>query len=649
MSNLKNETDLRLWYEQRRGQSDAKRDSWSRLEHRWTWVLLASLVFTIAIWFLNVPNLVSVVGSGAALALFVFGLRRNRLALTQREAAERERSILNESLKRVGGQVQTVRSAERPEDDPDSDEHLLRPCPDHTVWELTAQERDDFDFYAKPVGLFGLLNRTSTGNGARRLRDMLERPLLLPESITARQECVRWLAENDEQRVTLMAALAALRREDERFTRLLAAIAQTEEAAKPVPSFALRIWSLISIVSALAMATALVTGTYWIGGLLMGLLVVNLIIDQRYRAESREFLAHWRNLAWSVQGFDTAVNAMHNLPEQSHLQLIRIACETIREPKVLTRLRSWQGWSEANGFIWELVHAFSFSQTLVAHNIRSTVLPHREALRRAAGAIAELDALCSLACFAAEQPHRCWPELADSGLLIEDGIHPLLEPQRAIPNTAQLDPQERIWLISGSNMAGKSTFLRMIGTNALLAQLGTIATATVLRHEPLRLISDLQARDNLSASESYFLAEVRHVRRMVAPPAGTQPVLGLLDEPFRGTNSDDQSAASVAVVEHLHTGGGYFLIASHDKNLPSLARDNAIRNFHFRENLGDSELVFDYRLHDGPALTRNALRVLEFENYPETLVKRAHEWLRSQGRPDGQVEADVPPPAPRAV
>ena len=637
MTDAQNEANPRHWYEARLKGAQKERDHWAGIENRWTWVLLGSLVFGIAIWFFDLPGWVPLVGSGVALIAFMVGLKRNRAAIVERDAAERMMTIVREALERIGGQVVVVRGTQRPKPDPDSDERLLRPWPDHSTWQLTDQERDDFDFYAQPVGLFGLLNRTSSANGARRLRDMLEQPLLMRESIAARQECVRWLAEHDEARVALMAALAALRREDDRFAQLLSAVAQTEPAQHPVPSVAIRTWSIVSIIGSLALLTMIFTGSYGMLMPLAALLAANAIIDRRYRAESREYIAHWKYLAWSIQGLDIAVKATKVLPDETHLRLIKIASQTIAEQNVLKQLARWQSWSEAGGFVWEAVHAISFVQTLVAHNIRTAVLPNREALRRASGAIAELDALCSLACYAAEQPHRCWPELIDTGIEITDGVHPMLEPELAVPNRLTLEPDLRIWLISGSNMAGKSTFLRMIGANVLFAQLGTVALAKSFRWQPVRLISDLQARDNLGGEESYFLAEVRHVRRMVLPPVGTEPVLGLIDEPFRGTNSDDQSAASVAVVEHLESGGSYFVVASHDRHLPVLAQRQAIENFHFRENLGDGALVFDYKLHDGPAKTRNALRVLEFENYPETLVQRAHDWLKRHDRPDGVV------------
>jgi len=115
-----------------------------------------------------------------------------------------------------------------------------------------------------------------------------------------------------------------------------------------------------------------------------------------------------------------------------------------------------------------------------------------------------------------------------------------------------------------------------------------------------------------------------------------------MDEPFRGTDSQDQTAASLAVVQQLLASPHLFLVATHNRQLTTLAEDGqtattapngrAARNFHFRENLAGDELVFDYRLYSGPAQTRNALRILAREGYPPELVERAQAWLQSASR-----------------
>ena len=159
---------------------------------------------------------------------------------------------------------------------------------------------------------------------------------------------------------------------------------------------------------------------------------------------------------------------------------------------------------------------------------------------------------------------------------------------------------------------------------------GCPAAARELRWSPLRLISDLRARDSLAKDESYFLAEVRHLRRMVLPPPSDTAIMGLIDEPFRGTNAQDQSAASIAVIRRLLTSGNLFLLATHDRNLTVLADGECARNYHFRENLSSDGMIFGYVLHEGPAPTRNALRILEREGYPPELVRQAYAWLGEQ-------------------
>jgi DNA mismatch repair ATPase MutS len=277
---------------------------------------------------------------------------------------------------------------------------------------------------------------------------------------------------------------------------------------------------------------------------------------------------------------------------------------------------------------YELINLILFADAHIALALARCTVPNRDALLAGLSALAELDALCSLASFAAEQPRACYPVPDErTEMTIIDGCHPLVAPERAVPNDAHLTPTVRMWVITGSNMAGKSTFLRMVGTNVLLAQIGCVAVAREMRWSPLRLITDLRVRDNLAQDESYFLAEVRHLRRMVLPPAGDAPILGLIDEPFRGTNAQDQSAASVAILGRLLASSDLFLVATHDQHLTALADGAPARNYHFQEDLSGDVLVFDYRLREGPARTRNALRILEREGYPPELVRQAYAWV----------------------
>ncbi len=553
--------------------------------------------------------------------------------------------MAEESGKRGRGAIALIRGSDRPEQNTSFDAALPPDRDEGPVWELTDQERDDLDLFARPVGIFGLLNRTSTAAGARRLAGLLDRPLLLPNEIERRQAAVRKLAEDDALRDQVMAACAALRNEDKRLAKFVAAIA----GCAPLRLFAavpiLRGWSLFS--AALLLTSLLLVFVGQLGWATLGgaVFTINFILYLRMHAALREAIDPWIDVGWAVRGMRIASQiAARELPDDESLGEIRAAFERVAGPDGLPRIEKRVGWAETGGGMHFLFNTIVFYDLHIAASLANCVTPRKGDLLAAIAALGRLEALFSLACFAAEQPVRCYPTFSkNQDVRLDGGVHPLVPPDQVIDNDLEFTATARMRVVTGSNMAGKSTYLRMIGVNVLLAQIGTTPTAESLTMPTLRLISDLRARDNLAQRESYFLSEVRHLRRMIIPPVGQQRILGLIDEPFRGTNSQDQTAASVAVVKHLLACGHYFVLATHDRHLTGLADGQYIRNYHFQENLGRDGMVFDYKLHDGPATTRNALRILEREGYPPTLLRDAHEWLSLHVEPDGPQLVEPPP------
>lgn len=613
----------RTWTQQRR---DA-----ARREDAWSWTRLGTFLLAIVPWFIFAgrPALAALL-SLALLLLFVLAVWQHQRAQRRREAFDRRLLMLDEAAQRTGGRVACVRAWARPDDGAAEDQRLPALRARGPTWPLSPQEQDDLDLYAEPVGLFGLLNRASTDIGARRLRDWLEHSPLAAERILAQQEVVRWLAERPEARLEIMAGLAVLRREDRRLAGLIRAIDTVQPLKLPLSPGVLRVAGVINFV--LIVASMILSAS--IGGVWtfvwIGLLLLNVALYAGMRRAINAALEAWEDTHWPARGCRiAAAEALRHLPtDQIELAPLRTALAQAAAARVLPRLHGRTSWAEHGGLAAALLNVLIFFELHVADAILRTAVPNRDVLLCGISALAELDALCSLASFASEQPVTCWSAIAETTQLnIAGGVHPLIPPERVVANDLALTLQTRLWIVTGSNMAGKSTFLRMAGVNVLLAQLGCPATATAMHWSPIRLITDLRVRDNLAQNESYFLAEVRHLRRMILPPDGATPILGLMDEPFRGTNSEDQTAASVAVVGRLQQSQHLYLLATHDRHLTSLADGRAARNFHFRENLAQGGMVFDYRLHDGPAQSRNALRVLEREGYPPDVMEAAHAWL----------------------
>lgn len=598
----------------------------ARTEARWSVARLAAFAMAALAW---IPFRASAEATLAAVlacvGLFAWTIRQHRQARAGHEFLQLENQAAEEARRRLGGTVTAIRGTSRPAASPIAVEHAGTFLPAGRTWPLSEQERDDLDLYAAPVGLFGLINRTSTDLGAMRLRDDLENLCLEPARILARQEAVRWLAEHHDPRQQLLARLAALRSLDSQ----MAIFEQAVPAAEPVlpawGSWLLRLWTPISTTVAGLTLVAGAAGDFRWSVPFGVVLLVNLVIWAPMWSNVRRRLLPWeRCSAFAARYLEVARQATADLPERTALTQLRAALHAVQQRRALPGAMRWVAWI-SGGFGQMLLDLFAFYDVHLLEGISRHVRPHRRQLVAGLAAMAELEALLSLACFAAEQPVVCWPAPAEGmQLSIETGSHPLIDPAHVVANDLSLAEQPRLWIITGSNMSGKSTYLRMIGVNVVLAQAGGMACARRMTWSPVRLLSDLRIRDNLNKGESYFLAEVRQLRRMIVPAAGgTEPILGLVDEPFRGTNHREQRGATMAILEHLVESRGMFLIATHDATITRMADDRRCQNRHFQEQLGERELLFDYRLREGPARTRNAIRVLEREQYPADLVRRA--------------------------
>lgn len=228
-------------------------------------------------------------------------------------------------------------------------------------------------------------------------------------------------------------------------------------------------------------------------------------------------------------------------------------------------------------------------------------------------ALGEFEALCSLAGYAYEHPADPMPELVEHGPCFEGEsiAHPLLPESKAVRNSVRLGRDVQMLLVSGSNMSGKSTLLRTVGANTVLALAGAPVRAQALRLSPLALGATLRVQDSLQAGQSRFYAEITRLRHVVALTAGPLPVLFLLDELLSGTNSHDRQHGAEAIVRGLLERGAIGLVTTHDLALSTIA-DRLPRavNVHFADEFEEGSLRFDYRMRPGIVRTSNALALM---------------------------------------
>jgi MutS domain V len=236
------------------------------------------------------------------------------------------------------------------------------------------------------------------------------------------------------------------------------------------------------------------------------------------------------------------------------------------------------------------------------------------AVRRWLHAAGEMEALCSLASHAFEHPADPFPQFAPEGPWIEaEAIgHPLLPEDKVVRNDIRIGGALRVIVVSGSNMSGKSTMLRTLGVNAVLAQAGAPVRARRLTLSPLAVGASIRLTDSLQGGVSRFYAEILRLRQILDETAGSLPVLFLIDEFLHGTNSHDRRIGAEALVRGLVQRGAVGLITTHDLALAEIAEELGERasNVHFEDQIADGKISFDYHMRPGVVRKSNAIELM---------------------------------------
>ena len=252
----------------------------------------------------------------------------------------------------------------------------------------------------------------------------------------------------------------------------------------------------------------------------------------------------------------------------------------------------------------------------------------QQALPQWLNCLAEVEAASALATFAYVHPDYAWPTpVTMSGehngvlptLQADRLAHPLLSAKTRVANDVRLAGRGSIHLITGSNMSGKSTFLRTIGINLCLAQAGGPVCGRSFEWTWSRLACCIRVDDSLDAGLSFFYAEVKRLKAILETTQNSTapPTLFLIDEIFKGTNNRERLIGSQAYITALSQGNGFGLVSTHDLELADLELAiPRLINAHFQETVEAGALEFDYRLRPGPCPTTNALRIMELEGLP---------------------------------
>ncbi|HKD52066.1 MAG TPA: hypothetical protein VKB90_14755 [Candidatus Acidoferrum sp.] len=233
---------------------------------------------------------------------------------------------------------------------------------------------------------------------------------------------------------------------------------------------------------------------------------------------------------------------------------------------------------------------------------------------------AEMEALLSIAAYSFEHPADPFPEFADdaSGAFIGEELgHPLVADARCVRNSVRLDGETRVMLVSGSNMSGKSTLLRTMGVNAVLAMAGAPIRGKSLRLSPVRIGTSIRRIDSLQEGRSGFYTEILQIRRVFQLAEDSTALLFLFDELLEGTNSKDRRMGAEGLLKALLQRRAIGVVTTHDLALTEIttASNGLVRNLHFEDQVKDGKMAFDYRLREGIIAKSNALELMRLMGF----------------------------------
>ena len=468
----------------------------------------------------------------------------------------------------------------------------------------------DLDLFGRG-SLFELISTARTSPGEAVLASWLKSPA---SSIEARhrQESVRELTLNVDLREELMLLGGEIRAEVH--TESLAAWA----SEPPVAYFkGARI-----VAAAFSLAAVAAFGGYWASKWGSAPFLIVFLAGQLFAftqiGKTRKILAALHSRAHDLELLAVLFAKIEQMTfESAKLREIqaairsenRLASARIDQLKSLLSLHE----NGSNQFLF-LIALVLLWHTQVAMAVEAWRNENGAYILQWLNAIGEFEALSSLGCYAYEHTKSVYPELLESGALIDASAigHPLLPAATCVTNDIAVGTDAKLVVISGSNMSGKSTLLRAIGLNIVLAWAGAPVRADRMRVSPLALGASLRTVDSLQEGKSRFYAEITRLRQIADLALGERPLFFLLDELLSGTNSHDRRIGAEGIVKALLERGAIGMITTHDLALAQIGNlmGASARNVHFEDQMENGEIHFDYKMRPGIVERSNALELM---------------------------------------
>lgn len=469
-----------------------------------------------------------------------------------------------------------------------------------------SMHANDLDIFG-PGSLFHLLNRTTTSHGKLSLSTLLNEPQTDIKKIANQKEAVRVLAPQAESR-QLITAHGLLQEEKEGKIEDVASWLQTKNRMAGITwlniaRFVLPLLSLGGLLYYLDTNNPLPVGfgviLCWI---VTGSFIKYIHLQHQLAGKKQAILEQYASVLkyfYHTESHDSSLlKELQGTAREAHHEIFRLSKLSAMLDQRLNLLVNFF----LNSFLMYDVHCMIALERWKEKN--------RDHFNNWIETVGSIETLNSLSAFAFNNPSYCYAIVNDGKPSINavQLSHPLIPRHEQVANNIIAGEDEKLLLITGSNMSGKSTFLRTLGVNLLLAQCGAPVCAEYFECTPMKILSSIRISDSLHDNTSYFMAELKRLKEIIRELETGSPAIVLIDEVLRGTNSDDKTHGSESLIIKLLKYNCLALFATHDLSLSVLeqAYPGQVSNYCFESTITNGELLFDYKLRRGVATNKNA-------------------------------------------
>lgn len=499
--------------------------------------------------------------------------------------------INDKGLKRINGQFKTFK---------DNGKEYLEG--DHPF-------SDDLDVFGHN-SLFQYINTTVTLGGRLKLVKLLKREKSLTvDEILRVQEAVKELGSKIKLRQNIIVE-GNLNKSKKSTEKNLNILSTKKNISMNIRVIVAGIFITITILDIILSLNNILPATFLLINLLINFVIVKVLSsDIKEEIEFFESIKDYIRIYCKIFELieDEKFECVYLKEIQSRLNYNGISCK--KQINKLNNMLDWIGNSTSNAY-YLLLNILFFSDIFLMKNLNDWRNNYGDQIEEWLDVMYEIDCLSSVSNLDFDNDDWIYPSILESSTIEAENLgHPLIG-NRAVTNTFSLKDKQKVALITGSNMSGKSTFLRTIGINLLLSYIGAPVYADKFECGIMDIYTCMRTKDNLEESISSFYAEILRIKILIEACKRGEKVFFLLDEIFKGTNSKDRHIGATVLIKQLIQYGGVGLVSTHDLELCDLEDDNII-NYNFKEYYEDNKIKFDYKLRPGKSMTQNAIHLMK--------------------------------------